>query len=61
MNAFVKMCVKSLTSLFNDPANLESVCWRCHSSAIQSEEALGYDTTIVADGWPFDKRNPAAF
>ena len=45
-------------TLFNDPANLESVCWRCHSGAIQSEEALGYDTTIGADGWPIDPKHP---
>ena len=45
-------------TLFNDPANLESVCWRCHSGAIQSEEALGYDTTIRADGWPSDPKHP---
>ena len=61
MNALVKMCVKSLTSLFNDLVNLESVCWRCHSGAIQSEEALGYDVTIGADGWPVDQRNLAGF
>ena len=46
-------------TLFNDPANLESVCWRCHSGAIQSEEVLGYDTTIGADGWPSDPKHPA--
>ena len=47
--------------LFFDLNNLQTVCWRCHSGAIQSEEVLGYDTTIGADGWPVDKRNPAAF
>ena len=54
----VNICLKSLTSSFNDPANLESVCWRCHSGAIQSEEVLGYDTTIGADGWPSDPKHP---
>ena len=55
----VNIWLKSVTSLFNDPANFESLYWRCHSGAIQSEEALGYDTTIGADGWPVDQRNPA--
>ena len=50
---------KSDLTLFNDPANLESVCWRCHSGSIQSEEALGYDTTIGADGWPSDPKHPS--
>ncbi len=27
----------------------------------QSEEVLGCDTTIAADGWPIDQRNPAAW
>ena len=44
-------------TLFNDPANLESVCWRCHSGAIQSEEALGYaktgfDARFTSSGGP---------
>ena len=55
----VNICVKSLTSSFNDPANLESVCWRCHSGAIQSEEVLGYDATFGADGWPVDVKHPS--
>ena len=28
----------------------------CHSGAIQSEEVLGYDTTIEADSWPMDAK-----
>ena len=36
-------------------ALIEAVCWQCHSGAIQSEEALGYGTTIGADGWPVDE------
>ena len=44
--------------LFYDPNNLEAVCWSCHLGAIQSEEALGYDTTIGADGWPVDENYP---
>ena len=46
---------KGNLTLFYDPRNLEAVCWSCHSGAIQSEEALGYDTTIGADGWPVDE------
>ena len=48
----------NLLTLFYDPSNLEAVCWSCHSGAIQSEEALGYDTTIGADGWPIDPKYP---
>ena len=43
---------------FYDPSNLEAVCWSCHSGAIQSEEALGYETTIGSDGWPVDENYP---
>jgi len=46
--------------LFFDLGNLEAVCWSCHSGEIQSEEKLGFDSTIGADGWPVDPRNPAA-
>ena len=45
-------------TLFYDALNLEAVCWQCHSGAIQSEEALGYDATIGADGWPTDPKHP---
>ena len=45
-------------TLFFDASNLEAVCWQCHSGAIQSQEALGYDTTIGSDGWPVDARHP---
>ena len=47
--------------IVRNPAQQWIVCWRCHSGAIQSEEALGYYTTIGADGWPVGQRNPAAF
>jgi 5-methylcytosine-specific restriction protein A len=40
--------------------NLEAVCWTCHSGAIQSEEVLGYDSAIGADGWPVDPKHPGA-
>jgi 5-methylcytosine-specific restriction protein A len=40
--------------------NLEAVCWTCHSGAIQSEEVLGYDASIGADGWPVDPKHPGA-
>ena len=46
--------------LFHDLANLQAVCWQCHSGAIQSEEVLGYDGTIGQDGWPVDPRHPSA-
>jgi 5-methylcytosine-specific restriction enzyme A len=46
--------------LFFDLANLAAVCWACHSGAIQSEEVLGYDATIGADGWPVDPKHPGA-
>ena len=44
--------------LFYDPNNLEAVCWSCHLGAIQSEEALGYDTTNSSNGWPVDENYP---
>jgi len=50
---------KGNLTLFYDPSNLEAVCWSCHSGAIQSVEALGYDTTIGADGWPVDGKHPS--
>ena len=46
--------------MFYDPSNLEAMCWSCHSVAIQSVEALGYDATIGADGWPVDAKYPNA-
>ena len=48
----------NLLTLFYDPSNLEAVCWSCQSGAIQSQEALGYDTTIGSDGWPVDENYP---
>ena len=44
--------------LFYDPNNLEAVCWKCHSGALQSEEVLGYSKEIGADGWPTDPKHP---
>jgi hypothetical protein len=41
--------------LFFDLANLQSVCWRCHSGPIQSEEARGSSVIIGSDGWPIDE------
>ncbi len=46
--------------LFHDINNLQSVCWSCHSGAIQSEEARGYSTQIGEDGWPKDPNHPGA-
>ena len=46
--------------LFHYLANLQAVCWQCHSGAIQSEEVLGYDGTIGHDGWPIGPRHPSA-
>jgi 5-methylcytosine-specific restriction protein A len=40
--------------LFFDINNLQSLCWTCHSGAIQSIEARGFDVTIGEDGWPID-------
>ena len=45
--------------LFFDLNNLQSVCKSCHDSAIQSTEALGYDTRIGNDGWPTDPKHPS--
>ena len=45
-------------ALFFDINNLQSVCWSCHSGAIQSEEVRGYDTTIGPDGYPIDPNHP---
>ena len=49
---------KGNLTLLYDPSNLEAVCWSSHSGAIQSEEALGYETTIGSDGWPVDANYP---
>ena len=49
---------KGYLTLFYDPDNPEAVCWSCHSGAIQSEEALGYDTTLGNDGRPVDPKHP---
>mgnify|MGYP003333677682 FL=1 len=49
---------KGNLTLFYDPSNLKAVCWSCHLGAIQSEEALGYDATIGAHGWPVDDKYP---
>ena len=42
-----------------DLANLQAVCWRCHSGAILSEEVKGYDSTIGQDGWPVSPNHPS--
>ena len=44
--------------LFYNIDNLQSVCWSCHSGDIQSQEVLGYDKQIGADGWPIDPKHP---
>ena len=46
--------------MFYDPSNLEVMYWNCHSVAIQSVEALGYDTASEADGWRVDAKHPNA-
>jgi len=50
-------------ALFYDPANLQSLCdqspFRCHSSAKQSEERLGYSKAVGIDGFPIDPTHPA--
>ena len=45
-------------SLFNDPANLESVCKQCHDSTIQHEEKHGFNKSVGVDGWPVDDKHP---
>ncbi len=45
--------------LFFEPSNLQVLCKRCHDSAKQREERLGYSIEIGVDGWPVDPRNPA--
>ena len=50
---------KGNLTVFYDPSNLEAVGWSCYSGAIQSQEALGYDTTIGADGSPVDGNHPS--
>lgn len=45
--------------LFFDLNNLQSVCWTCHSGAIQSEEVRGYSVEIGDDGWPIDPKHPS--
>ena len=45
-------------TLFYDTDNLEAVCWSCLSGAIQSAEALGYDTQVGDDGWAIDPKHP---
>ena len=47
---------KGNLTLFYDPSNMEAICWSCHLGTIQSEEVLGYDAIIGADGLPvYDK------
>ena len=46
-------------TLFYDTENLEAVYWSCHSGAIQSAEALGYDIQANQNGWPIDPANPS--
>ena len=50
---------KGNLDLFFDEGNLQAVCWSCHSGAIQSDEALGYDKEIGLDGWPIDPKHPS--
>ena len=49
---------KGNLDLFFDLANLQSVCWACHSGDIQSIENRGFDVTIGDDGWPIDPQHP---
>lgn len=53
-----KQLHKGDLTLFYDTDNLEAVCWNCHSGAIQSAEALGYDRQVSEDGWPIDPKHP---
>jgi len=44
---------------FWDTGNLQSLCMSCHSADKQQREALGYSTSVGADGWPTDPRHYA--
>lgn len=46
-------------TLFNDPANLQSLCVKCHSKFKQRLEIRGYSSDIGPDGWPTDENHPA--
>jgi hypothetical protein len=37
---------------------LQSLCWRCHSSTKQLIERYGHNPTIGIDGFPIDKAHP---
>lgn len=37
---------------------LQSLCKRCHDSAKQSEEKLGYRKGVGVDGYPVDPKHP---
>lgn len=41
--------------LFTSPANLQSLCSKCHASAKQSAERTGQPVMITGrDGWPIE-------
>lgn len=41
-----------------DRTNLAPLCTHCHNAVKQSEEKLGYDKGVGADGFPTDPRHP---
>lgn len=49
---------KGKRELFFAPANLQSLCKRCHDSTKQQAEKRGYDTRIGLDGLPVDRNHP---
>lgn len=50
---------KGNPSLFWDISLIKTICKPCHDSAIQSQEARGFSTSIGDDGWPTDPAHPA--
>lgn len=37
---------------------IRSLCKPCHDGEVQSDEAMGYDQSIGADGWPVSADHP---
>lgn len=49
---------KNSRRLFFDFENTQSLCFPCHDKAKQSEERIGFDKRVGADGMPADPRHP---
>lgn len=46
-------------SRFYNPANLQTLCKRCHDTRKRAAELRGYDVATDAEGWPIDPAHPA--